>query len=375
MRSIKEQIPLIVMSSIIMLTIILVFVICCHDQAELLKAAETKAKSDLASSEAIIDSNYPGFWDLRGLKLYKGQTVINNNHTVVDYIKDLTGDECAIFRNNVCVSTTVLKEGCNRDVGIYAPYEVTSKALKINRNYTAKAQFAGKTSGIAYKPITNAKGLILGVLYVAVPTTPYSAIFFGVLKTVGLAGLGIALLAGLITRFIIAKKIVKPLQDAINGMKEITMNRTDQPLNIQSANEIGELTQVFSKMYVSIQKTENELQQVHEEFRQIDSENERTTKQEQETDFNGEDEWFETLLESRKELPKGLSRVTLKLIVLFLKQQGENEVTALDVSKAVNLSIVAVRNYFNYLSEIGLLDIEQRYGSAGRPLRFFRLRA
>lgn len=377
MRSIKEKIPLIVVIIIIVLTMMLVFLITHREQAILLEAAEAKAKSDLAISEEIIDSSYPGVWSLRGLKLYKGQTVINNNDNVVDYIKDLTGDECAIFRNNVCVSTTVLKEGCNRDVDIYAPYEVISEALEINHYYTAKAQFAGKTAGIAYKPLTNGKGLIIGVLFVAVPTTPYGTIFLDVFKIVGFAGMGIALLAGLLTRFITAKKIVKPLQETIDGMKEITMNSTDQPIEIDSSNEIGELTQVFSEMYVSIQKSENKAQQINEEhgqIEQIDSENEKTNKQEQDTVFDGEDEWFEALFASLEELPKGLSRVTLKLIMLFLKQQGGNEVTAQDVSIAVNLSTVTVRNYLNYLSEIGLVDIEQRYGGSGRPLRFFRLK-
>jgi methyl-accepting chemotaxis protein len=374
MRSLKEQIPLIVIGSIIILTMGLMLVIHFHDQSASLVVAATKAKRDLDVSEAIIDLKYPGSWDIKGEDLYKGRTDINNYFTIVDYIKNLTGDECVIFQNNMCVSTTVSAKDCDRALGIYAPYEVTSKALETRQYYTGESQLAGKIYQFAYKPITNANGLIIGVLYIGVPTTPYNTIFYGLAKTVGLAGLVIALLAGLITRFIVTKNIVKPLQDVINGIKKIAGSRTGQPLKIQSSNEIGELFQAFSQMYVGIQKTENGLPKANEESRQIDRENESTTKQEQISGGNGEDEWFDTLLDSKKELPKGLSLVTLKQIILFLKQQEGNEVTIQDVSKATGLSSVSVRHYFGYLSEIDLVDIEQRYGSVGRPLRFFKLK-
>ena len=48
--------------------------------------------------------------------------------------------------------------------------------------------------------------------------------------------------------------------------------------------------------------------------------------------------------------------------------------TVEDASNALSLSKVTVRRYFNFLEEYELVDIEQRYGTVGRPLKIYTLK-
>ena len=71
-----------------------------------------KAKSDLQTGLAIIDLSYPGDWNIKAGKLYKGDTLINDNYEIVDHIGELTnGDTVTIFLQDTRVTTNVMTEG------------------------------------------------------------------------------------------------------------------------------------------------------------------------------------------------------------------------------------------------------------------------
>ena len=89
------------------------------------------------------------------------------------------------------------------------------------------------------------------------------------------------------------------------------------------------------------------------------------------------DKWIEDMLGfgiDDDELPKGLSYITLKQIILFFKQNKGDDITVESASNALSLSKVTVRRYFNFLEEHDLVDIEQRYGSVGRPVKVYTLK-
>ena len=85
-------------------------------------------------------------------------------------------------------------------------------------------------------------------------------------------------------------------------------------------------------------------------------------------------ELFDTFLDGQQELPKGLNPITMKEIVLLLKEEDVSEITAKDLSKVISLSEVTVRRYLDFLEECGLVEIEQQYGSVGRPLRIYKFK-
>ncbi|MGM0500838.1 MAG: hypothetical protein ACQERL_11615 [Bacillota bacterium] len=60
----------------------------------------------------IIDSKFSGDWELRGDRLYKGETLINNNSQLVDLIGELSqGNIVTIFAGEMRVDSFSRRSG------------------------------------------------------------------------------------------------------------------------------------------------------------------------------------------------------------------------------------------------------------------------
>jgi response regulator of citrate/malate metabolism len=71
------------------------------------------------------------------------------------------------------------------------------------------------------------------------------------------------------------------------------------------------------------------------------------------------------------DLPKGLNRPTLELVVQHLAQQS-GPMTAQEVAEGTGVSRGTARRYLEYLEQQGQARLELRYGSTGRPEHLYR---
>ncbi|MCQ6278624.1 response regulator [Bacillus sp. EB600] len=69
-----------------------------------------------------------------------------------------------------------------------------------------------------------------------------------------------------------------------------------------------------------------------------------------------------------EDLPKGLTKDTLKQIWEAIQELKHVPFSTEDVVKLVGISRVSVRKYLNFLKEIGILDVKVIYGTVGRPV-------
>ncbi|MGB9791805.1 MAG: cache domain-containing protein [Thermacetogeniaceae bacterium] len=398
MRSLKAQFTFLVLVSIVGLTLSLMFAFYLRTKSVAVMAAETKAKSDLATAEAIIDLKYPGPWHVEDGILYKGKTKINGNFYIVDYIAKLTGDSCTIFLNNVWVTTTVRDKNGNRAIGTQASPEVANRVLGAKEEYIGEAIVVGNLYQTAYKPLMDENNKVIGMLYVGAPKNLYNAILYGSLKTMALVAFFCALLIGISTWLFITRKLIIPLQEVIQGTRNAYVTRADRPLADYGSTEIRELTAAVNQMLsqlrsfthapskedsviqqrdaTGINTTQEKLQELGVLRLQVDrGDGDLLQQHTAEAERREKDiEWAESLLPATSELPKGLNRVTLKEILLYMKNREGEEFTIQDLSDDLFLSKVTVRRYLDYLEQRGLVYVEHKYGSVGRPLRIFRLK-
>lgn len=289
------------------------------------KAEKSKAETDFNIVQTLLDLKYPGPWNIRNGELYKDKTNINNNFVLVDDIKNLTGNHCAVFLRNTCVATTLWEDDCERITGAYAPYEVYSKYFIGEQLYVERTRLAGKMQQIVYKPIRNEYREIIGVFCIYVPMSAYYT-FSIAMKIIGLL-IFISFIATLFIWFFFKRSVIKLLLRSVQRKKYIMSSETHESVS-READHCPEND--------SYRLNENE-----------------------EADA------------ARSELPKGLSQATLDRILLFLKHQKDIEITVRNVSEALSLSKDTVRNYLEYLHKKGVIDIEQKYGTVGRPLRVY----
>lgn len=84
------------------------------------------------------------------------------------------------------------------------------------------------------------------------------------------------------------------------------------------------------------------------------------------------DDYYGHTMESQKELPKGLNDITMEQIIDKLKEIN-SPVTAEQLAQNTGMARVTVRKYLDYLASIGEVKIDLKYGTVGRPTKYYSL--
>jgi len=69
-----------------------------------------------------------------------------------------------------------------------------------------------------------------------------------------------------------------------------------------------------------------------------------------------------------KELPKGLTRNTLKTVWENIQEMKGRSFSTEEIANEVGVSRVSMRKYLAFLTDIGVIEMEIIYGSIGRPV-------
>lgn len=368
MRSLNKRITVLITLSMVLLFLSIILIYYVYNNKNYATAKEAAAKNNLLIAEELIELKYPGAWRIQRGDLFKGEVVISNNFQIVDFIERATKSICVVFNNNSCAATSVFdKGGCNRalDVDTYALREGTIKTLDVDRCYLERSEIMGKVYQTAYKPVTNQDGQIIGLLFIGVPLD--DNLIFEPLKVMGFTGFSLTLIMVIIANYYFNKSFIKPLREVISSMQQAANNKAVQPLSVYGSSEIKELSQAFNQLLGT-----NTVRAPYKDIGLSEGRHSTVDISEEEAD-----KWVETMLGcsfDEDNLPKGLSSITFKQIILYFKQNAGSDITVENASKALSLSKVTVRRYFNFLEEYDLVEIEQRYGSVGRPLKVYTLR-
>ncbi len=138
--------------------------------SDAIKATATeKAKGDLQLGYIALDKEFPGDWNVKEDKLYKGSTLVNDNEEMVDYIGELTNGTVTIFLGDTRVITNVIASDGKRAIGTKASDEVINHTLVKGGDFYGEANVVGHLYQTAYQPIKDKGGSIIGMWYVGAP--------------------------------------------------------------------------------------------------------------------------------------------------------------------------------------------------------------
>jgi hypothetical protein len=106
-------------------------------------------------------------------KLAYGSNVVNDNFAVVDSGEADMGSKATVFQKigntAIRVSTNVIGADGKRAVGTEVSGPVYDAVINKGQTYYGTADVVGKKFVVAYEPIKNARGEIIGILFVGVP--------------------------------------------------------------------------------------------------------------------------------------------------------------------------------------------------------------
>lgn len=209
-------------------------------------ASHEKLKSDLALGQAYLDLLFPGSWEIKDGKLYKGTTLMNGNNQAVDIIGKMTGDTVTVFQGNTRVATNVIKNG-ERATGTRVAPEVEKIVLEEGESYIGKADVVGTLNHTAYQPIRDGRGEVIGIWYVGVPDTTYRAMAVDFAKKLGWFAL-LGILGMVLISWFLAGYICRPLQQLKDAMERAQEGDFTIRAAIQTQDEIGEMGEKFNQM-------------------------------------------------------------------------------------------------------------------------------
>lgn len=243
---IKLGLTVVIIMSVLTLTMLLLEYKAAKDIVE--ESTVLKLSGDLATGEALLDAVHPGPWRVDGDKLYKGDTLINDNNQLVDNFGKLTGNAVTIFLGDTRIATNVIGQNGNRAVGTTAADYVVDTVIKQGQYYYGEAMVAGSLYQTAYKPIRDARGEVIGMWFTGVSKEATDAIIMRSIIFSSTAGI-VALIIGVgLLIFMSNKLIISPLNLLVAGVNKYAEGDFREKIKVGSQDEIGQLAGSLNNM-------------------------------------------------------------------------------------------------------------------------------
>ncbi len=229
--------------------------------AELEKEAVESQEMKLRVAWETLRSQGTVF-DVRDGALHAGAVKLNDNFAVVDKVKELVGGVATIFQGDLRVATNVQKPDGGRAVGTtLAKGPVYDAVLGRGERFHGTANILGQPYFVAYDPIRNARGEVIGILFVGDKQSDVYAALAAITKPViwtAVAALSVMLLLAVLT----ARSLVRPLQRLQDAMNRLA--RQDTGVDIPGCDrrdEVGEIARtarVFRDGLVEMERMRGE---------------------------------------------------------------------------------------------------------------------
>ncbi|MBQ2009403.1 MAG: methyl-accepting chemotaxis protein [Selenomonadaceae bacterium] len=241
-----------------------------------------KADSDLRQMEEALDKEYPGDWVRKSDGLYKGTLRANDNEFQVDYYAKLTGNNVTFFEGATRVATSFKDNSGKRMTGTDASEAVQEAVLKKGETYTGMAEVAGRNYLAAYKPLKNASGEIVGMLYMGIPTESLEALQSQFVYTMVGVVVVMLLIFGVVIS-IAAKKGVAPIRKVEETLEMMADGDLTVPdVQIDGRDEIASLASSMNKTKEKLRKLlqviSNSAQQVAASSQQLTASADQTSE-------------------------------------------------------------------------------------------------
>ncbi|WP_194270744.1 methyl-accepting chemotaxis protein [Fictibacillus phosphorivorans] len=225
--------------------------------------ATEKSKGDLGLAYKFVDSQFEGDWDLRDGKLYKGETLFNENFSVVDEIGKVTGDTVTIFQGDTRVATNVMIDG-KRAVGTQVSPEVKAVVLKEGKSFYGEAEVVGKKYMTAYMPLKNENDEIIGIFYVGASQHMVNVTIDSFMKYF-LTVIIVTLIVSISVLVLFTNRLKKRLSNVTNAINAAGQGDFTIGIIDKSSDEIGILSRGFDNTRKNIQELINQTKEASEQ--------------------------------------------------------------------------------------------------------------
>ncbi|MFV0466518.1 MAG: cache domain-containing protein [Lachnospiraceae bacterium] len=250
----------IVLTSVSVISVLVMSILAItYTQVSALVKADTSESlhNYLKLGSELIDSTYEGDWSIVEGQMYKGEALINDNFEVIDEITDGTTILATIFMGDTRISTNVVDDNGERQVGTQASDVVIETVLGKGEEYQGTADILGKKAQTYYTPIYSSDGEVIGMWFVGKYMDEVNKQIMRSMQVI--TGIAIIiLLLGAFISFWLGNSIARAIQKLQSGMEELSSGNFRVSV-IQGGSdrkdEIGEIVRSTQDMQQKISST------------------------------------------------------------------------------------------------------------------------
>ncbi len=239
--SLSGRIALMVVAGLTVLSVLLIVTTSWLMTNDAKGRAAERQESNMRVAWNVL-GQYGQTFTLRDNQIYVGQTALNGYFEPVDTVKTLVGGTATVFMGDTRVTTNVKKPDGTRAVGTpLAAGPVYDAVLKEGKSYRGEAEILGTPFFVAYDPIKNAQGQVIGVLYVGIPQAEFMQTVVDTRNALIAIGGVVAFIAALAGLFM-TRRLLKPLEALGASMHRLAEGQTDiQTPWASRSDDIGQM--------------------------------------------------------------------------------------------------------------------------------------
>jgi methyl-accepting chemotaxis protein len=182
-------------------------------------------------------------------KLVAGANALNGRSDIVDRVQDLVGGVATIFMGDLRVATNVKKPDGSRAVGTkLAAGPVYDALFKRGEAYRGEADILGRSYFTAYDPIRDAKGGVVGILFVGQLEAETHAEIAGIQTWAISVALGVALAVGALM-LALSSRMFAPLVRLRQSMTSFARGDLESAVEgLSRGDDIGEMARAVDAL-------------------------------------------------------------------------------------------------------------------------------
>jgi diguanylate cyclase (GGDEF)-like protein len=213
--------------------------------------SETDARVVAAQKTMLALIRAKGAPTLAGRELRLGSWIANDDNSLVDEVRELTGADATLFAvydgTPIRVSTTILKlDGSGRNVHteLLGPART---AIDEGRPFAGVSPVAGRPFLDRYEQLRDGRGRVVGIAYTGIPLTLMNQTVAQAMRIV-LAVTVVALGASLGLLFVVIRPLQRVFRDAVTMAQGLAGGDVEQVIGRESDDELGQVSQAFREM-------------------------------------------------------------------------------------------------------------------------------
>lgn len=242
----------------ISMILILTVTIISFTNIEIKNLVEVESKLELKNYSnmglQLIEKAHPGVWSVQNGKLYKGDSILNEDYELIDQFTAGTDVLATIFLNDTRVSTNVKNGKGERQINTKASDEVIQTVLNDKEVYSGTTDIQGKSALTYYVPLKDESGTIIGMWFVGIYTDVVNQRIIHVMQLIALLSAGI-LVIGIIASFILGSKMAKGIEKVKGRLRLMEVGNFDfefEDILLRRKDEVGDIVNSSRNMQLKM---------------------------------------------------------------------------------------------------------------------------